>query len=263
MLAAIPRYRAYYQTFGFLRERETRIFSLAALAIALHRIDDAFLQMNPGTSAGDHLVSGGLPVAILLATFLAWPLLANSLRASVALLLGALAVTTGVVSNGYHSYSEGPSGSDFSGLLAIASGVVLLALGGWLTHRAIAKPVRRNWRWAGKRTLAIVAGVAIMLYLVAPLTLATFVTDFSRLPVCCETPADYGLAYEDVTFRGGDGLSLAGWYIPSSNGAAIIALPGINTRVGVIRHAAFLAQHGYGVLLFDKRGAGESEGDPH
>ena len=55
-----------------------------------------------------------------------------------------------------------------------------------------------------------------------------------------------------------DGLRLAGWYVPSRNGAAVIAFPG---RTGPVRHARMLARHGYGVLLLDRRGEGASEGD--
>ena len=66
--------------------------------------------------------------------------------------------------------------------------------------------------------------------------------------------------YEQVSFTTSDGLRLAGWYVPSRNGAAVIAFPGRN---GPQAHTRMLARHGYGVLLFDRRGQGESEGDPH
>ena len=67
-----------------------------------------------------------------------------------------------------------------------------------------------------------------------------------------------------MSFRAGDGLTLKGWYIPSRNGAAVIAQSGAyNARMGVIEHAAMLGRHGYGVLLYDMRGKGEREGDPH
>ena len=49
-----------------------------------------------------------------------------------------------------------------------------------------------------------------------------------------------------------------GWYVPSRNGAAVISFPG---RSGTRLQARMLARHGYGVLLFDRRGEGESEGD--
>ena len=61
-----------------------------------------------------------------------------------------------------------------------------------------------------------------------------------------------------MSFTTSDGLRLAGWYVPSRNRAAVIVSPG---RSGPIAHARMLARHGYGVLLFDRRGEGESEGD--
>ena len=74
-------------------------------------------------------------------------------------------------------------------------------------------------------------------------------------------PANHlGVAYEDVSFQTSDGLTLRGWYVPSRNGAAVISFPGRN---GPQRPARFLARHGYGVLLFDRRGEGRSEGKPN
>ena len=48
--------------------------------------------------------------------------------------------------------------------------------------------------------------------------------------------------------------------MPSRNGATVIAFPG---RSGPQKHARMLVRHGYGVLLFDRRGEGASEGDPN
>ena len=76
------------------------------------------------------------------------------------------------------------------------------------------------------------------------------------------TPADRGLAYEDVTLATSDGLTLKGWYLPSHNGAAIILLHGYGgNRLEMLDRAALLAKHGYGVLLYDERASGESDGD--
>ena len=72
--------------------------------------------------------------------------------------------------------------------------------------------------------------------------------------------ANLGGPFEHVSLTTSDGLALAGWYVPSKNGAAVIAFPGRN---GPQAQTRMLARHGYGVLLFDRRGQGESEGDPH
>ena len=60
--------------------------------------------------------------------------------------------------------------------------------------------------------------------------------------------------------RDGRRAQLHGWYVPSRNGAAVIAFPGRN---GPQKPARFLARHGYGVLLFDRRGEGVSDGEPN
>jgi dipeptidyl aminopeptidase/acylaminoacyl peptidase len=80
-----------------------------------------------------------------------------------------------------------------------------------------------------------------------------------RTPIT-QTPPDYGITkYGDVTFTASDRITLHGWYIPSQNGAAIILAHGyVDNRQFLLPEAAFLARAGYGVLLFDFRGHGES-----
>lgn len=75
------------------------------------------------------------------------------------------------------------------------------------------------------------------------------------------TPADRGLNYEDVTFTSTDGIRLIGWYIPARNHAAVILCHGYsNNRSQLLDQAAVLAQQGFGVLLYDMRAHGDSEG---
>jgi esterase/lipase len=65
-----------------------------------------------------------------------------------------------------------------------------------------------------------------------------------------QTPADFGMPYEEVTTTTEDGLTLAGWYIPSENNAAILAMHGYkNDREDPLREAMILHRHGYGVLI--------------
>jgi uncharacterized protein len=90
---------------------------------------------------------------------------------------------------------------------------------------------------------------------VPPIALAIMVNDKARAPV---ERVNLGRPYIDASLTTSDGLRLAGWYVPSRNGAAVIAFPG---RTRPVRHARMLAHHGCGVLLLDRRGQGESEGD--
>lgn len=75
-----------------------------------------------------------------------------------------------------------------------------------------------------------------------------------------QTPLDAGIdEYKDVTFTASDGITLRGWYVPSENGVAIILAHGYaGNRLMLLPEAQILAEQGYGVLLFDFRGHGES-----
>ena len=68
------------------------------------------------------------------------------------------------------------------------------------------------------------------------------------LPV--ETPAKYNMPYEDVTITSPDGLKLAGWFVPSQNGAVIIMQHGYkSTRDEMLNEAEMMYRHGYGALI--------------
>jgi dipeptidyl aminopeptidase/acylaminoacyl peptidase len=84
----------------------------------------------------------------------------------------------------------------------------------------------------------------------------------ARLPLD-RSPREVGIEhYQDVFFVTADGLTLRGWYVPSQNGAAVILGHGhAANRTQLLPEATILARHGYGVLLFDWRAHGESEGD--
>ena len=76
------------------------------------------------------------------------------------------------------------------------------------------------------------------------------------------SPADFGLPYEDVTVTSEDGLRLVGWYVPTKNGAVIMAQHGLKSnRTEMLEEAEILSDHGYGVLLTSVRAHDESEGE--
>ncbi len=79
-------------------------------------------------------------------------------------------------------------------------------------------------------------------------------------PASYENPARVGIPYQDVTLRTRDGLGLSAWYTPAENGALILVAHGYGGYRSVDMHALF-ARHGYGVLSWDFRAHGESEGE--
>lgn len=125
---------------------------------------------------------------------------------------------------------------------------------------------RRGCRyWRNLALFALTAsclGALFLMYVGHPYYLSRGWSHPQRVPVCCVTPADYGLDYEETSFTTSDGLTLRGWYIVSNNGAAVILLhPIASNRLGVLKVAEVLARHGYGVLLPDLRAHGESDGE--
>src|SRR4051812_22132222 len=240
----------------------TRVSTGSALAVgaltlvALHVADDSFLQPNPGTSARDHLAGGLVQIAALGAAAAAYPRIRPGVRAVLALLLGVFALIVGAGEAAYDAHAQGPSGDDWTGLLAVPAGLLLLGLGIatlWRTRRLDNSRRRRYLR----RGLLTAAGVVVASSIVFPIAIAYPTTHILRRDV---PDAQLGAPYENVRFTTSDGLELEGWYVPSRNGAAVIAFPG---RSGPQKHARMLARHGYGVLLFDRRGEGASDGDPH
>jgi hypothetical protein len=235
--------------------RETTVFRLAIAVIALHVADDSFVEPPPGTSAGDHLVSGLVPLAVLAIVAGAYPRLRAGWRAAIALAGGVLGAAAGIEA-AHYTATVGPSGDDFTGLLALAAGAVLLGLGAivlWRTRSANGTAARRY----GRRALIGLGGIVALWVVVLPIGFAYVTTHVGRAVVPRNA---LGVAYEDVSFRTSDGLKLVGWYVPSRNGAAVIVFPG---RRGPQAKARMLARHGYGVLLFDRRGEGRSEGEPN
>jgi hypothetical protein len=237
------------------RSRELLLYWIGLALIALHVVDDNYLQPQPGTSPGDHVVSGLVPLALLGLAAWAYPRLRGGRRGALALASGVLGIAGGI-EGFYYAREVGPSGDDFTGLLSLAAGVMLLGLGAatlWRTRRTDGSLL---WRYP-RRALLGAAGVVVLGLVLVPIGLGYVTTHTGRAVV---PPDHLGVAHEDVKFTTSDGLELEGWYVPSKNGAAVIAFPGRN---GPQAKTRMLARHGYGVLLFDRRGEGRSDGEPN
>src|SRR4051812_23822521 len=94
------------------RSRETLLFLIAMALIAVHVIDDNYLQPQPGMSPGDHLASGLVPLGLLAVAAWAYPRVRGTWRGWLALLLGPLGVAAGSEAF-YYARAVGPSGDDF------------------------------------------------------------------------------------------------------------------------------------------------------
>jgi uncharacterized protein len=233
---------------------ETLAFRLAMAAAAMWVVDDAFWHRELGTAVGDHLVSGLVPVALAALLAFTYPRLRPGARAIAALTAGPLLIVAGVVDGFRHVAVDRLGGDDVTAILAAVAGTALVFLGAsvlWRSRRLDEPPLRRYLR----RTLVAAVAALAAIFVVMPVAFAIVGNHKARAPVA---NADLGRPYVDVALATSDGLRLAGWYVPSRNGAAVIAFPG---RKGPVRHARMLVRHGYGVLLLDRRGEGESEGD--
>lgn len=165
---------------------------------------------------------------------------------------GLVAPAVGVGLGPRHHAAEGLGTGALTGYLLLAGGLVAAL---WAAGRVL-RVTRRRW-WAPVVALLLVA-TALALWTLGQAVAASFPP---RPALDGRTPADIGLTYRDVTFPSSDGVELAGWYVPSRNGAAVVLMHGAgSTRSAVLDHARVLADHGYGVLLFDARGHGESAG---
>jgi fermentation-respiration switch protein FrsA (DUF1100 family) len=235
---------------------ETALAVGSFLAVAVHVLDDSFFQPQPGTSAGDHLVSGLAPAAALLGVAAIYLRLRAGLRATLALVFGLLGIVIGATESVWYGLKGGISGDDYTGLLAAAAGAILVGIGAmtlWRTRRRDDPLVRRYTR---RMLLTVASGLAVF-FVLFPLSLSYGFTHLARAKTAS---GNLGAPYETVAFRTSDGLRLNGWFVPSRNGATVIVFPG---KKGTQRHARMLVRHGYGVLVFDRRGEGESEGDPN
>lgn len=235
-----------------MRDRALLLFAAASTLVALHATADAFIWPERGTAWSDHLLPGLATLGILAAAVVTFRFSRPGLRAVLALVLGTLALEGAVLAIA-DAHNVGVRGDDWTGFLLTPAGLALCVLGIVLLWRS-RKPGRLRYLRRAGLTLCAVLGVYIV---VAPVAVAILATHRPRQAV---TPIALGRPYQQVTLRTSDGLSLAGWYVRSRNGAAVISYP---TRQGKLPQARMLIREGYGVLLLDARGYDGSDGAPN
>jgi uncharacterized protein len=238
------------------RSAEALVFSVAAAVALLHALDDAFLLPAPGVPLTQHALAAGIALASTVAAVVAFPSLRPGVRAAIAFTFGALALANG----GRHVHEimlDGATANDVTGALALAAGVVLVGLAAWIPFRhrgeGAASPARR---WA-IRVLMIPAAALAVFCFYGPVGMG--IVDIHSLHRAIGDPPSAD--YRTVTFTASDGVELEGWYRASRNGAAVLMISGGGgNRRSTLRHAEMLVRHGYGVLVYDPRGSGNSGG---
>ncbi len=220
---------------------ERRLFQLGAVLLALHLADDGFVHPEPGTGAGDHVLSTGVPLLLVLASLGAHRIARPAVRASLALVLGLVALGIGVAVH-VLQLQIGPFGGDHWSGLALLPGAAAFFVSAW---RGLRLAPRRSKR---RRALLVFGWLLVLYSFVIPVVAAWVLTHRPR---------------EDAHLRIGspaavrtvDGLELEARYVPSRNRAAVVLVPGRED------YARMLMRHGYGVLLLEVRGRRGSEGD--
>lgn len=171
---------------------------------------------------------------------------------SVAFLLGLVAAAAGAGVALPHLAETGIG-------LPVVVGLVALVAGLALTGAGAARLLRLTPGWW---RLPVVLVLAVTAYaLASAVGIGVAATTVPPTDVGAATPGDLGLPFEEVSVPTADGVTLAAWYLPSANRAAVVLLHGSgSTRSDVLDQAAVLARHGYGVLALDARGHGRSGG---
>jgi dipeptidyl aminopeptidase/acylaminoacyl peptidase len=105
-------------------------------------------------------------------------------------------------------------------------------------------------------TVGVLTGITLMLRQGA----LGFVHPARSLRSTGDTPTRLGISYQQVVLTTTDGLKLAAWYTPPQNGRAILVAHGYADKRSASLHALF-ARNKYGVLSWDFRAHGESEGN--
>jgi hypothetical protein len=239
-----------------VRVTESAVFVAGTGIAVVHALDDAFFHRQPGVGLGQHALAALIAVALAAAAVFAFPRVRPSLRAPIAFALGGLAAVNGAM-HLQHIRVDGPANSDVTGVLALAAGLVLAGLAVAILWRARRPGTRRVWLQRG--------GAAVLTFLVVTLVLGPTALGIIEVHKWREPiGAKPGPDYREVAFESSDGLRLTGWYRPTTNGATVLLVHGGGgDRQGPVRHARMLVRHGYGVLLYDSRGRGHSEGSPN
>jgi len=173
------------------------------------------------------------------------------LSSSVLFIAGVATVAVGAGLGVRRLLLEGATVVAVAGLSVLVAGLVLLVVAGRLLWRRV----------RGRRRLWFVPVVMVSLVGAWSVMFAVMVTVVPATPLDQRSVGSLPATYRDVHLTAGDGVVLSAWWAPPSQGAAIVLLHGSGeNRSSTLAAASVLMRHGYGVLLLDARGHGDSAG---
>ena len=128
----------------------------------------------------------------------------------------------------------------------------------------VSRSIPKVGRWRRILYAALILIALAILYLAMGAALA-WNTMRPKRRTHARTPAEYSLAFSSVTFPSGDGIKLAGWYVPAARShprGVIILCHGIDAdRQAMLGNARMLHHADFVTLLIDFRARGESGGN--
>jgi pimeloyl-ACP methyl ester carboxylesterase len=228
---------------------ERWLYPAGISSLALHLVDTSL--RGPATS----LAGIALLLALAGLAIVVHPRLARRTRVAWSGVLGLM--TAGAVgsSDGLRFLSAGPAWTELTGVVAALGGLALVAAAVAALRGPREEPrPHRLLRGAGWAASAVVVGA----FAVFPLALALMTTHAPRIAV---SESALGWSHREIRIPMRGGGEVAAWYVASRNRAAALLIHGSGgNRSRVADRARMLARHGYGVLVLDLPGNGESDG---
>lgn len=121
-----------------------------------------------------------------------------------------------------------------------------------------------GWIYRRRVTLAVVLEMILIITVIGPFIYFYVQTPAQHHDVCCIETSGLGDDTVAVRIPVADGETLAGWYVPPTDGsgAVVMVLHGSRSdRRDGLGYARVLHDAGFGVLVYDQRASGESTGE--
>ena len=242
---------------GGRRERLARLelplLAAGLILVTLHLLDLAL--SGPDTSVLGVLVIVAAPALWLFAQ----RHVTRPTRLALGVAFGLLMLGFGVVSHGLHVVNGAGDLYDVTGVGFIVGGLLLVASGLTAVVAPRRSPRRTGIGFRAAHGIGWLVGAAIVFALAfMPTVMGLLSSHAPRWPI---EESALAIPHQDVRIATSDGRELAAWYVPSTNGAAVLVSHGSGgSRKRVVSHIRMLARHGYGVLALDNPGNGDSEG---